>query len=276
MPFAAVRAAARGVSTEPMPRLDWLQAVYDKGAFPRPGEILMIGGMSGSQKSTLAMYIAKSYDDMGLKGMYFTPDMPIDMAISRFAALRTNEKPTEVYDLMHDPVHSHRYQNALAGSNLAFVREPRPNLQDIWDETHAFVEVHGYYPRFGVFDSLTNIDTGSNAGEYSGQEEAIIELDTWARETGALTIVIHHTQNKDQGKPYDVRYPQPIFAIKNQLDARPRLIWTVGFDERNGDFRIAIVKNSHGKSWKNAEPEGTAILTAYPEYAQFQQRVVTW
>ena len=69
-PFQSLR---RGVaSAQPLPRVPGFRDLYREGVVPRRGQVIMVAGRSGTQKSGFALFWVAQ---MGLPTLYFSADM---------------------------------------------------------------------------------------------------------------------------------------------------------------------------------------------------------
>src|SRR5690606_39794939 len=76
-----------------LPRVPELEPLYKFGAVPRHGEVIMIVGRSGSQKSGFALFWTAK---MGLPTLYCSADMSGFTASSRLASIQTGHTTEQI------------------------------------------------------------------------------------------------------------------------------------------------------------------------------------
>ena len=88
----------KGVSgQQPLPHVPAFKDLYEAGVTPRQGQVVMVAGRSGSQKSGFALYWVAS---MGLPTLYFSADMAPFTAGVRLASIATGMSSKEVEAMM--------------------------------------------------------------------------------------------------------------------------------------------------------------------------------
>jgi hypothetical protein len=72
-----------------------------------------------------------------------------------------------------------------------------------------------------------------------------------AREYESAFVVLHHvSENEKMSKP---NYPAPRKALMGKVSALPELVLSVALDGIANAYRVAVVKNRHGKADPTAE-----------------------
>ncbi len=97
----------------------------------------------------------------------------------------------------------------------------------------------------GIAD-ITDIPDTSTFVPYTGATQ---NVDLGEYETAF--IVLHHvSENEKMSKP---NYPAPRKALMGKVAALPELVLSVALDSASNVYRVAVVKNRHGKADPNAE-----------------------
>src|SRR3954451_2950658 len=101
-----------------LPRVPAFAALYQRGCRPRHGEVVMVAGRSGTQKSGFALFWVAS---MNLPTLYFSADMSAFTASSRLASMATGETTEEVEaGMKRNRISRSRYLDALTDSRITF------------------------------------------------------------------------------------------------------------------------------------------------------------
>lgn len=255
-PAQAMRAAA---DMEMLPRVRELDDLYRYGFLPRRGQLLMVAGPPGSQKSGFALWYARKTN---VRCLYFSADMAPHTAVTRHAA-EMSGFPVESVAEAIDAGASDFFGEYLGASNLTFCFDSSPTLDDIADEIAAYVELFDDYPEMIIVDNAMNIEAEMGE-EIAGLKMVLKELHRVARVTGAAVLVLHHT--REEG---DLTKPQPRSAIAGKINQLPERILTVAFD--GTCFMFSPVKNRDGKG--DATGSTFFRLRARPERASFEKWV---
>jgi hypothetical protein len=249
-----------------LPRVDAFSALYAKGVRPRHGEVVMIAGRSGTQKSGLALYwIAQ----MNLPSVYFSADMSAFTASSRIASMNTGD-PTELVEIgmREGGATRQRYLDALKsgpGSNIQFSFGSPLSFQRVEDVLDARVEVFDSFPEIICFDNLMDFEGAES--DYTAQMEVMSYATELARHTGATVIVLHHASDKSWEAKADPWSPPSRDQVKGGLSEKPELSLTVAFDPYSYQYKIACVKQRMGPSDPTAR--NFASLRIEPELTRF-------
>lgn len=223
----------------------------------------MIAGRSGTQKSGFALWWTVQ---MNLPTLYFSADMSAFTAATRVAGMRTGYNTGAVESLMRE--HGEERQRILASLQdiklqFAFGKITWPGVDA---ELEAYVELHNRFPEVIVVDNLMDIE--GCATDYQPQMEAMDELTTLARATGATVIVLHHASDKTWEAKSDPWNPPSRDQIKNGLAEKPELCLGVALNPHTFDYRIAVLKQRMGPQ----DPTGQtcALLRCEPELTRFR------
>src|SRR5674476_609673 len=151
-----------------LPRVPALKALYARGCRPRHGEVIMVAGRSGTQKSGFALWWTCQ---MNLPTLYLSADMSPFTASARVASLMMNLTTDEVEAQMQ---RGGRERDAVLESmedlNLTFsfgaITWPGVDA-----EIEAWVELHNAYPEMIVIDNLCDLEGA--ASDYAIQMDAM-------------------------------------------------------------------------------------------------------
>lgn len=257
--LTAKRAFGLNARSAPLlPKVPELAPLYDWGAAPRVGQVIMIAGRPGSQKSGFALFWVRQ---MGLPTLYMSGDMTPFEATSRLVGMETRLELEEIEERI-DGAGLGSHEAALDDVQISFSFGSPITYHAIEAELEGWVELHNAYPPVIVIDNLMDIE-GCEA-EYAMQTEAMQILTELARTTGSTVMVLHHASDKTDkvsGMPPARR------EIKNGLAEKPQLTLGVAFDPDLSELRVAVLKQRSGR----ADPSGLdhIRLRAYPEVTRF-------
>lgn len=225
-----------------LPRVPAFGALYKKGVRPRHGEVVMVAGRSGTQKSGLALFWVAS---MNLPTLYFSADMSPFTASSRVASMVTGDN-TEMVEagMAAGGSHRARYLDALRDSRITFSFGSPITWRAVDEEMEAYVELHNAHPEVVVFDNLMDFDGAES--DYTEQMAVMSNATEMARATGATVIVLHHASDKSWEAKADPWAPPSRDQVKNGLAEKPELALTVALDPTSLEYKIACVKQRMG------------------------------
>ncbi|MFC0622798.1 AAA family ATPase [Kribbella deserti] len=244
-----------------LPRIDAFADLYLKGVRPRHGDVIMIAGRSGTQKSGLALFWTAN---MNLPTLYFSADMSPFTASTRLASLLVGETTGQVEKGMTGPGRS-RYLDALAESQISFAFGSPITWTQIDEEIDAYVELWNAYPRIVAFDNLMDFQ-GAQA-DYQEQMTVMQGITELAHSTGITPIVMHHASDKGWEAKTNPWNPPSRDQIKGGLSEKPSLSLSVALDPTTLDYRIACIKQRMGPSDPTAS--SYAVLRAEPDKTRF-------
>ncbi|UZJ23737.1 AAA family ATPase [Rhodococcus antarcticus] len=218
--------------------------LYKAGCRPRHGEVVMVAGRSGTQKSGFALFWVAQ---MNLPSLYFSADMSAFTASSRLASMETGDTTEELEaGMASGGEHRERYLQALNGSNITFSFGSPISWRQIDEEMEAYVELWDCYPEVIVFDNLMDFDGAES--DYTAQMEVMSNVTELARATGATVILLHHASDKSWEAKADPWAPPSRDQIKGGLSEKPELSLSVALDPMSLDYRVAVVKQRMGPS----------------------------
>ncbi|WP_267796730.1 AAA family ATPase [Streptomyces sp. H27-H5] len=246
-----------------LPRIAAFEALYNIGCRPRQGEVIMIAGRSGTQKSGLALFWVAQ---MNLPTLYFSADMSAFTASSRLASMATGDT-TEMVEagMAAGGRYRQEYLSALAGSRITFSFGSPIAWKNVDEELEAYIELWDAYPEVLVFDNL--MDFENSESDYTEQMAVMSGLTELARATGATVIVLHHASDKSWEAKSDPWAPPSRDQVKGGLSEKPELSLSVALDPSSLEYRIAVIKQRMGPSDPTARRYAT--LRCHPEITRF-------
>ena len=158
----------------------------------------------------------------------------------------------------------HYYDKHLDNmSNIQFVFDSSPSLDDIELEIKAYVELFGIPPELIVIDNLMNVVAESD-NEWAGLRAIMVDFHDMARKTEACVMVLHHvSEQSEYGK---TNFPPHRRAIHGKVSQLPALILTLGFDPLDATLKVAPVKNRFGPH----TADGSDFVTLFVNYSVCQ------
>lgn len=261
--LTASRALSLHAASSPeLPRIAALETLYRMGVRPRAGEVMMIAGRSGTQKSGFALWFVAQ---MKLPTLYFSADMSAFQASVRLACSTTGETTEQVEAGMLEPSRKHIYTDAVDTLPITFSFGSPITWRGIDAELDAYVELHNAYPEVMVIDNLMDIDGCSS--DYAAQMDAMQNISDLSRNTSSTIIVLAHASDKGWEAKSDPWKPPSRDQIKNGMSEKPELTLSVALDPQSYIYRIACLKQRMGPSDPSAQT--FAILRAEPERTRF-------
>ncbi|MCC2278871.1 AAA family ATPase [Streptomyces sp. ET3-23] len=257
--------ALHAESGKELPRVEAFEALYALGCRPRHGEVVMIAGRSGTQKSGFALYWVAQ---MNLPTLYFSADMSAFTASSRLASMATGDT-TEMVEagMAAGGRHRQEYLSALAGSNITFAFGSPITWKAVDEELEAFIELWDAFPQVFVFDNLMDFEGAES--DYTEQMSVMSNLTELARATGATVIVLHHASDKSWEAKSDPWAPPSRDQVKGGLSEKPELSLSVALDPTSYEYRVAVIKQRMGA----CDPTGKryASMRCHPEVTRFSK-----
>lgn len=247
MPVAALKALTRAAeSGEALPLPGALSELERLGVRLRRGQLSMVFGLGNAGKSTFVQWIA---NEMDVPTLYFSADQDAWTAMTKLAAMRTGQKSSAVAEALEGEGAGKAYfESELEESNLYFVFDSHPSLEDIALEIDAWVDTWDEYPQLIVIDNLVNIDA---SGEHHDDQWIVSELHGLAERTYSHVTILAHGKNSSVKESSN---PPPRSGIYNQLDKFPALIMSVAVDNyAPGTFRVAVVKTREAQADPDAK-----------------------
>ncbi|MEU7030029.1 AAA family ATPase [Streptomyces sp. NPDC046275] len=257
--------ALHAESGKELPRIEAFDALYGMGCRPRHGEVVMIAGRSGTQKSGFALFWVAS---MNLPTLYFSADMSAFTASSRLASMQTGDT-TEMVEagMAAGGRHREEYLAALAHLNITFSFGSPITWKTVDEELEAYVELWDAYPAVMVFDNLMDFDSAES--DYTEQMAVMSGLTELARATGATVIVLHHASDKSWEAKSDPWAPPSRDQVKGGLSEKPELSLSVALDPTSHEYRVAVIKQRMGPCDPTARRY--ASMRCHPEVTRFSK-----
>lgn len=246
-----------------LPRIEELEALYRMGVKFRHGQIMMIAGRSGTQKSGFALWLAAQWN---VPTLYFSADMSAFTASSRLACMATGDRTERVESGMaKGGAHRAYYLDALDRFKFTFSFGAPITWHGVEAELDAYIELWDAFPELIIFDNLMDFDGAES--DYTAQMETMAEATELARNTGASTMLLHHATDKGWNAEQDPWSPPSRGQIKGGLSEKPELTLAVGLDPHSMAYKVACLKQRMGPS----DPTGQtcATLRCYPEVTRF-------
>ncbi|MEU9126562.1 AAA family ATPase [Kitasatospora sp. NPDC048540] len=255
--------ALHAESGRELPRVEAFEALYAMGCRPRHGEVVMIAGRSGTQKSGFALFWVAT---MNLPTLYFSADMSAFTASSRLASMATGDT-TEMVEagMAEGDRYRQAYLEALAGSRLTFSFGSPITWRAVDEELEAYVELWDEYPQVIVFDNLMDFEGAES--DYTEQMSVMSNATELARATGATVIILHHASDKAWEAKTDPWSPPSRDQVKGGLSEKPELSLSVALDPNSLEYRVAVIKQRMGPCDPTAKRY--ASMRCHPEVTRF-------
>ena len=233
------------VQTKATPLPDVWRALKAHQIQFRRGQVCMVAAAPNAGKSMFALVYAIR---AGVPTLFFSADTDISTVALRVAAATSGHtQVTAEANLNNDPNFYRKYLDGV--SNIQWVFDSSPNLDDLEMEIKAYVELYGIYPELIVIDNLMNV-VAESENEWAGLRDIMMNLHDMARKTEACVLVLHHvSEASEYGSP---TMPPPRRAIHGKVSQLPAVILTLGYDPSQGFLRVAPVKNRFGPHYADA------------------------
>jgi len=175
-----------------LPRIPQLAPLYDnQDLHIHKGDLVMIAGRSGSQKSGLAMFITAM---LNRPTLYISGDMTPWEASTRIISLNTIHTTAEIQQNI-DTYGPEYYRDSIRhGERITFSFQSPITWTDITMELQAYMEMWNSFPEIIVIDNLMDIQDCES--DYQAQQEAMQWITALSRDTGSTIIVTHHATDK--------------------------------------------------------------------------------
>lgn len=261
MQTAARSLAGAKDSGDPLPLIPELASLTALGFRPKRGQVVMVAGMPGSQKSGLALYLVEKWAEQGVESLYFSADQDQHETMTRLAGVVTGHSADTVASGLKRGAEDW-YYDAISELPIAFCWDSAPDFDDLQQELDAYVELYDSWPQVIVIDNLINIQY-EHESEWSALRMVLTELQSMARLTNATVLVLHHMAEG----AFDPTKPAPRKALHGKVSQRPVIIVSLAFDPADCCVLASLVKNRSGK----ADPHGKQFtrLAVDPENTRF-------
>lgn len=228
----------------------------------RRGQLHVVAGQPGRGKTLMALWYAiKS----GCETLYFSADSDEGTLVNRASAVLLNKTVDEVKKIRAtDEVAFLEDELFELSRRLRIQPDPHPDIDGIFEETQAYIELFGRVPELIIVDNLINI-AATHDNEWTGQRDNLRGLHTLARETESAVVVLHHTSEESSR----ATRPGPMKSLMGKPSQLPELILTVAMDGE--EYHVAAVKNRDGVADPNADNPITVYVDA-PSMSLFNTR----
>lgn len=244
--------AKRGASGVPLP------VVYSSLPAICKGQLTLVIGPPSAGKSLFTMNLLAA---MNVPSLAFFLDTTELTASARFAAILTKEDYLTVKEkiIEGDLRYYRELSDTLPDVQAAF---HAPGPEDVQLQLDAFEQRYGLPPDAVLLDNLGN-QASSFDNEWAVSKALSLEYDTIARREQVAFIATAHTTDLDSAEPAQRT------KLLGKISQYARLILSVGYNDSTGEFKIAVVKNSEGKS--DVRAEHPIVLYADPSKMQLTE-----
>jgi len=225
---------------EPLP--DFLPALHEQGVRLRKAQVCLVVGRPGAGKSLFGLFAALR---MKVPTLFVSADTDVKTLMWRAAAVQMNTPVDQVRQMIGTSAQS-MVEDAFTEIDqvITIMADSNPRLSDIAEEVHATEEVWGHYPSLIIVDSLYNVAMEDGGETWQGAKDAMKAFHGLARKTGAAVMVMHHAslnRSKDDE-------PAGMSAVLGQVSDVPEMVLSVMMDDEDNSYRVAVVKNRHGRA----------------------------
>ena len=257
------RAATSG---HPLPRVEALHDLYDRGVAWRAGQLWMATGRPGAGKSFLAQWLVSEWaaaarrDDEICRGIYFFMDGTPFTAAIRQAAWVTGHQTTKIVEAL-EGAGAGFYEEALEDvADIAFVYDKKPEMPQIQETVDAYVELWDAYPQWMIFDNLRNMAGGDEGHE--AKKFVLSELQSLAYRTGSSVGVLHHAS---ESGVRDYSKPPRADQTEDKVTQYPEMVLSVAKDPDSDRFQVAVNKLRDGGA---SDPAAEHPVTLYADFSR--------
>lgn len=234
------------------------RALESQGVQVCRGQLTLIVGPPSAGKSLL---INNLIVRMGVPTLSFMLDTDQLTAAARFGAIISGE---HFHNVKAD---IDKYEDTLSKLRDVQAVFRADDMDDITLQVNAFEQRYGLPPDLLCVDNLGNMTSGMD-NEWALLKALTLELDQLARDNQCAVIAAAHTTDLTSCEP------AARDKILGKISQYPRLILSVGLNADTREYRIAIVKNSSGKT--DARAEHPVIMYADPSRMQLTEDDPDW
>lgn len=229
-------------SGRPMPEIPQLHDLYH-GYFRfnfRGGEVTMIAGQPGAQKSGFALWLVTEWAKQGKSALYVSADSAIHTVRARAAAAVTGQKYNSVMSSLSSA--SGYYAEETENLHIEFMFDSNPTFSDIEDRLSAWVEAWDSYPDILVIDNLLDVYAPGGENETSSYKGVLLDAKFLARQTEACVIILHHMKEG----AYSPTWPAPRKGVMGMVSQTPENVFSVAIGEDRKSYIFSVVKHRSG------------------------------
>ena len=251
--------AWRGSNTNATPLPDVWKDLAKKQIKFRRGQVCMVAAAPNAGKSMFALIYAVKAK---VPTLFFSADTDTPTVMMRAASHLSGHSQLLVEGNLTS--NRHYYDKHLENmSNIQFVFDSSPSLDDLELEIKAYVELFGIPPELIVIDNLMNVAAETD-NEWAGLRAIMVDLHDMARKTEACVLVLHHVSEQSEYGRTD--NPPPRRSIHGKVSQLPAMILTLGYDPFNHILKVAAVKNRFGAH----TADGSDNVSLFVNYAACQ------
>lgn len=227
------------VLTKATPLPDVWLALAEKQIKFRRGQVCMVAAAPNAGKSMFALVYAIKSE---IPTLFFSADTDSSTVMIRASSHISGHTQETVESNLNA---SDRYYDKYFGqiSNIQWVFDSSPSLDDVEMEVKAYIELYGLAPELIIIDNLMNIAAETD-NEWAGLRAIMMELHDLARKTEACVLVLHHVS--EQSEYGNGITPPPRRSIHGKVSQLCSLILTLGYDPYNKVVKVGVVKNRYG------------------------------
>lgn len=246
----------RGAAGVPLPGM--FPALSQRQAEVCRGQLCLVVGPPSAGKSLL---INNLIVRMRQPTLTFMLDSDQLTAAARFGAIVSGDHFHQVKSNIDS------YGTALSSLGDLQACFRADDMDDITRQVDAYEQRYGLPPSLLCVDNLGNM-TSAMDNEWALLKAMTLELDTLAREQQCAVIAAAHTTDLTTCEP------AARDKILGKISQYPRLILSVALDAYTGEYKVAIVKNSSGRT--DARAEHPVIMWADPSRMQLSETNPNW
>lgn len=237
MRFTSTCELAAHKSNQEMPEIPAYRDLYNLGCTFKQGDVIMIVGRPGTQKSGFTLHTVLSWD---LPTLYLSADSA-DTTLDRVERFAGNNEIALEGGETEQGASIYFYSSVLFYHGDGFT----PEL--INDLTAKYKEHFHTLPKVLVIDNL--MDAKGATTDQVTQQEFMRTIRTFSQNYAWTSIVCHHCT--DKGTTAD-GFPSPLYEIKNDVIHNTDIVLSLGVenthDQNNtSDVRIAIIRQRTGQ-----------------------------
>jgi hypothetical protein len=183
---------------------------------------------------------------MDVPSLAFLLDTNETTAGARFASILTGEDfKTVKTNILNGEgrVYQDRLNEDMGNVRAVFFAN---GPDDVEREIKAFEQRYGLPPEAVLVDNLGNQTSGLE-NEWAALKALTLEYNDIARRAQCAIIGCHHTTDLESAEPAQRT------KILGKITQYARLILSVGYNDRTTEYKIAVVKNTEGKTDVRAE-----------------------
>lgn len=233
-------------TNEELPYIPDYRDLYKLGCTFKQGQVIMIAGRPGTQKSGFTLHTVLNWD---LPTLYLSADSP-NTTLERVERFTQND-PTIIKESETEQGTSIAFY-----SSILFYHGNDFTSELINDLIAQYKEHFHTLPKVLVIDNL--MDFQDAAADYTTQQEYMRRIRKFSQRYQWTSIVCHHCTDKGST---DWGFPSPLDEIKNNVIQDTDIVLSLGLENTHtqnntSNVRIAIVRQRHG----SCDPTGRTFI----------------